>query len=300
MALSEAGNRQEDIAQARAEVTQAQGVLQTIETQIADAVIRAPFSGVVITRYADPGDFVANGEAVGAEIRIQRQSYTVIGVMQAKGSQGPFNPDEQIYIPLTNMSARLVGNNALSRIAVRGIYVKASQQQLDTIQFQITNLLRVRHNIYPPDADDFRITSQADVINTLTSVLGLFTIMVVAIAAISLLVGGIGVANIMLVSVVERTREIGVRKAIGATDTAILHQFLAEAITIATTGGSIGIGLGIAIALIAATLFQFPFVLSLWAIGIGFGLSFLVGLLAGVIPARNAARLDPIAALRSE
>lgn len=245
--------------------------------------------------------FGANGQAVGAAIRIQGQSYTVIGVMQPKGSQGPFNPDEQIYIPLTNMSARLVGNNALSSIAVRGIYVKASSQsQLDAIQFQIRNLLRVRHNIYPPDADDFRITSQADVINTLTSILGLFTIMVVAIAAISLVVGGIGVANIMLVSVVERTREIGIRKAIGATDTAILNQFLTEAITIATTGGCIGIGLGIAIALLAATLFQFPFVLSLWSIGIGFGLSFLVGLLAGVIPARNAARLDPIAALRSE
>lgn len=243
----------------------------------------------------------AGSRGVGTKIRIQGQSYDVIGVMEAKGGQGSSNPDEQIYIPLTNMSARLVGNNALAGISVRGIYVKVkSQDQLDAAIFQITNLLRVRHNIFPPEPDDFRLVNQVDIINTLTSTVEMFTVMVVAIAGISLVVGGIGIANIMLVSVVERTREIGIRKAIGATNAAVLNQFLAEAVMIAIMGGAIGIGLGVAIAFGASTAFSFPFVISLWSMIAGFGLSLIVGLIAGVIPARNAARLDPIAALRSD
>ncbi|WP_442947945.1 ABC transporter permease [Nostoc sp.] len=241
--------------------------------------------------------------AEGAQIRISGQTYDVIGVMETKGSQGPQNPDEQIYIPLTNMSARLVGNNAVKGIAIRGIYVKVkSQEQLDAAQYQTTNLLRVRHGIYPEkgDKDDFRTVNSADIINTLTSTSKLFTVMIVAVAVISLIVGGIGIANIMLVSVVERTREIGIRKAIGATSTAILSQFLAEAVVIAVIGGVIGIGLGIAIAFAASNLFKFPLVISLWSILFGFGLTFVIGLLAGVIPARNAASLDPITALRSD
>ncbi|NJR60568.1 MAG: FtsX-like permease family protein [Cyanobacteria bacterium CRU_2_1] len=244
--------------------------------------------------------------AIGSKIRIQGESYDVIGVMEVKGSQGSFNLDELIYIPLTNMSARLVGNNALAGIAVRGIYVTVNTSDLTladpmaAAQFQITNLLRVRHDIFPPASDDFRITNQADLINTLTNIVGMFTVMVVAIAAISLVVGGIGIANIMLVSVVERTREIGIRKAIGATNTAVLNQFLTEAAVIAIMGGAVGIGLGVAIGLATALVFQFPFVVSLWSIVLGFGLSFIIGLVAGVVPARNAARLDPIAALRSD
>jgi putative ABC transport system permease protein len=124
--------------------------------------------------------------------------------------------------------------------------------------------------------------------------------MVSAIAGISLIVGGIGIANIMLVSVVERTREIGVRKAIGATNKTVLSQFLTEAVLVSIVGGAVGIGFGVGIAFAAATAFKFPFVISIWSVVIGFGLSFVIGLLAGVIPARNAAQLDPIAALRSE
>ncbi|MEH2199040.1 MAG: ABC transporter permease [Nostoc sp.] len=245
----------------------------------------------------------SGSSAEGAQIRISGQTYDVIGVMETKGAQGPQNPDEQIYIPLTNMSARLVGNNAVKGIAIRGIYAKVkSQDQLDAAQYQTTNLLRVRHGIYPEkgEKDDFRIVNSADIINTLTSTSKLFTVMIVAVATISLIVGGIGIANIMLVSVVERTREIGIRKAIGATSTAILSQFLAEAVVIAVIGGVIGIGLGIAIAFAASNLFKFPFVISLWSILFGFGLTFVIGLLAGVIPARNAASLDPITALRSD
>jgi putative ABC transport system permease protein len=243
----------------------------------------------------------AANQAIGQSIRIQGESYEVIGVMESKGSQGPMDRDDMVYLPLTNMSARMVGNNALAGVAVNGIYVKtANQTEMASAQFQITNLLRLRHDIQPPQADDFRITSQAEIIQTFTTVLGLLTTMVAAIASISLIVGGIGIANIMLVSVVERTREIGVRKALGATQYAILSQFLVEAVLISTTGGMIGLATGTVIAFGAATVFSFPFILSAEAIAAGVGLSFTVGVLAGVIPARNAAKLDPITALRSE
>lgn len=245
--------------------------------------------------------FEAGDDPIGKKIRIRGESYEVIGVTEPKGSQGGFDRDDVVYLPLTSMSARLVGRNALSGISVSVILIKASnQQQLEAAQFQVTNILRLRHNIYPPQEDDFQIANQADIISTFTNIVGLFTVMVVAIAGISLVVGGIGIANIMLVSVVERTREIGIRKAVGATRSAILNQFLAEAIMISTLGGGIGMGSGILIAAAAATIFKFPFVISPLSIIAGFGLSFTVGLIAGVIPARNAAKLDPIAALRSD
>ncbi|MEH1982957.1 MAG: ABC transporter permease [Nostoc sp.] len=238
---------------------------------------------------------------VGEQIRIQSNIYEVIGVFEKKGSEGPMDRDDQVFIPLTNMSNRIVGNNALKGFAINGIYVKlANQEQSATAQFQVVNLLRLRHNLNSSQSDDFSIRNQTDVVNTFTTVVGLFTMMVVAIASISLLVGGIGIANIMLVSVVERTREIGIRKAVGATNSAILNQFLAESIVISTVGGGIGMGIGIGIAFGAAMIFHFPFIVSVWSVVCGFGLSFIVGLLAGVIPARNAAQLDPIAALRSD
>ncbi len=242
-----------------------------------------------------------NVNPIGQKIRIQGEIYDVIGVLEAKGSQGPQDRDDAVYIPLTSMSARIIGNNSLMGISVNGIYLKGrDESQLETIQFQATNILRLRHNIYPPDEDDFRITNQADILKTFTTILNLLTVMIVAVAGISLVVGGIGIANIMLVSVVERTREIGVRKALGATDSAVLSQFLTESVVISVVGGCIGIVLGIGITLIAASAYKFPFLVSSSAVVIGFVLSTSVGLIAGVIPARNAAKLDPIVALRSE
>jgi len=164
----------------------------------------------------------------------------------------------------------------------------------------VTNILRLRHLIRPPNLDDFVITNLVDIISTFTSVMGYLTLMVGAIAGISLVVGGIGIANIMLVSVMERTREIGIRKAVGATGRDILRQFLAESILISTIGGVIGVGFGVGLALVAATIFNFPFIVPLWSVGTGFTLSLIVGVLAGGIPARNAAKLDPIAALHNE
>lgn len=245
--------------------------------------------------------FAPSELAVGQSLRIQGGRYRTIGVMESKGSVGGQDQDDRVYIPLTNMSARIVGNNAINGTAINGFWLKAQdQEQLEAAQFQVTNLLRVRHNIYPPEPDDFRISNQIDIINTFSSVVGLFTVLVGAIAGISLVVGGIGIANIMLVSVVERTREIGIRKAIGATNSAVLNQFLTEAILVSLLGGAIGVAIGVGLAFAAANLFKFPFVISLWSIAAGLALALSVGLVAGVIPARNAAKLDPIAALRSD
>ncbi|MEB3309720.1 MAG: ABC transporter permease [Snowella sp.] len=238
---------------------------------------------------------------LGAEIRIQNQLYRVIGVMPPKGAVGPTDQDDRIFIPLTNMSSRIVGNNALSGISITGFWIAAKDStQLDATQFQVTNLLRLRHNIYPPQLDDFRIINQVDVVNTFTSVIGTITVMVVAIAGISLVVGGIGIANIMLVSVVERTKEIGLRKALGATYGAILTQFLTEAVVVSTVGGGIGIIVGMGLAFASSQIMNIPLVISSFSIVAGFGMSITVGLVAGVIPARNAAKLDAIVALRSE
>ncbi|MDR9894601.1 ABC transporter permease [Aetokthonos hydrillicola Thurmond2011] len=245
--------------------------------------------------------FKPDESVIGADLRIRGNRYTVVGVAESKGSVGNQDLDDQVYIPLTNMSAQIVGNNALTGVAINGFWLEASDvDQLNSAQFQVTNILRLLHRIHPPDLDDFRIINQVDIINTFTNVVGSFTLMVGAIAGISLVVGGIGIANIMLVSVMERTREIGIRKAVGATSTDILSQFLTEAIVISTVGGLIGVGLGITLAFGAATLFKFPFIVPLWSIGVGFGLSFIVGILAGGIPARNAAKLDPISALHNE
>ena len=245
--------------------------------------------------------FNTDESVIGADLRIRGKRYTVVGVAESKGSAGGQDLDDVIYIPLTNMSAQIVGNNALTGVAIGGFWLEAVDgDQLNSAQFQVTNILRLRHGIRPSAVDDFRITNLVDIISTFSSVMSSFTLMVGAIAGISLVVGGIGIANIMLVSVMERTREIGIRKAVGATSTTILSQFLTEAIVISTVGGMIGVGLGVGFAFAAATAFKFPFIVPLWSIGAGFGLSFIVGVLAGGIPARNAAKLDPIAALHSE
>ncbi|NUN65603.1 FtsX-like permease family protein [Pseudanabaena biceps] len=246
-------------------------------------------------------DLFGRANALGERIRIQGEQYEVIGIMETKGASGGFDQDDRLFIPLKNMSARQVGNNALQGVSVNGFWVQAlDESEIEAAQFQLTNLLRLRHKIYPPQPDDFRIVNQTDIVSAFTNIVGLLTLMVGAIAAISLIVGGIGIANIMLVSVVERTREIGVRKALGATRSAILNQFLTEAILVSGLGGVLGIGLGVAIAFGASTIFQFPFLVSIWAVLAGFGLSMIVGLVAGVIPARSAAKLDPIQALRSD
>jgi putative ABC transport system permease protein len=245
--------------------------------------------------------FKTDESVIGTDLRIRGKRYTVVGVAESKGAAGGQDLDDVIYIPLTNMSAQIVGNNALTGISITGFWLEAiDADQLNSAQFQVTNILRLRHSLQASAADDFRITNLVDIISTFSSVMGSLTLLVGAIAGISLVVGGIGIANIMLVSVMERTREIGIRKAVGATSSSILSQFLTEAVVISIVGGAIGVGLGIGVAFAAATVFKFPFIVPLWSIGAGFGLSLIVGVLAGGIPARNAAKLDPITALHSQ
>jgi putative ABC transport system permease protein len=245
--------------------------------------------------------FSPSETAIGTDIRIQSKRYRIIGVMESKGSIGPESLDNVMYIPITNMSAQIVGSNSLTGMAISGVWIESrNADQMESAQFQVTNVLRLRHQIRPPNLDDFKVSNQQDFIDTFTSIVGSLTLMVGVIAGISLVVGGIGIANIMLVSVMERTREIGIRKAVGATSTDILSQFLTEAIVISMVGGLIGVALGVGLAFAAAMLFKFPFIVPLWSVGTGFGLSLIVGVLAGGIPARNAAKLDPIAALHNE
>lgn len=280
-------------------------IMRNIQTQegsfFSQGDIDAARSVAVLGSKVRDALFNANESPIGADFRMQGKRYIVVGVAKSKGSIGGQDLDDFIYIPLSNMSAQIVGNNALTGVAINGFMVEASDvDQLNSAQFQVTNILRLRHRIQPPELDDFRIINQVDIINTFTSVVGSLTLLVGAIAGISLVVGGIGIANIMLVSVMERTREIGIRKAVGATSTDILSQFLIESIVISTVGGAIGVALGIALAFSAATAFKFPFIVPLWSIVVGFSLSLIVGVLAGGIPARNAARLDPIASLHNE
>ena len=263
--------------------------------------LKSAASVAVIAPTVQKNLFPADVDPIGEKIRIQGEIYEVIGVMEVKGAQGPQDRDDAGYVPLTSMSARIVGNNSLAGISINGIYIKGiDESQLENVKFQVENILRLRHNIDVPENDDFKVVNQADILKTFDTIFGLLTTLIMAIAGISLVVGGVGIANIMLVSVVERTREIGIRKALGATDKAILRQFLIEAVVISVTGGTVGIVLGISITFISATAFKFAFVISGNAIVTAFSLSTAVGLIAGVIPARNAARLDPIVALRSD
>ncbi len=239
--------------------------------------------------------------ALGKNIRIRGEDFLVIGTLEYKGADQFRDQDDQVVIPLTTMAGRIVGTNSLNGISLNSISVSAkSPEQMDAAQFQITNLLRLRHKIFPPLSDDFIIRNQADLVNASNNVSGIFTSLLGGSAAISLVVGGIGIMNIMLVSVTERTREIGVRKAIGARSNDILWQFLIEAVVLALTGGLLGIALGIGASVLTSLVLDWPVNISIEAVALSFGVSLVIGLFFGVYPARQAARLDPITALRSE
>jgi putative ABC transport system permease protein len=235
---------------------------------------------------------------VGQQIRIRNLSFEVIGVMESKGAFLGNNQDDAVYIPITTMSSRITGNTSPYGTEVTFIAVMArDENSINAAQFQMANLLRLRHQVV--NEDDFTIRSQKDALEIVGNVTGALTLMLAAIAGISLFVGGIGIMNIMLVSVRERTQEIGLRKAIGASQNDILLQFMIEAIILSAIGGLIGTGIGVAgVSLIAVTT-PLQAGVSTVAIALAVGVSGGIGLFFGVFPARQAARLDPIVALRS-
>ncbi len=239
--------------------------------------------------------------ALGKSIRIRGEDFLVIGTLEYKGADQFRDQDDQVVLPLTTMASRIVGVNAINGISLNSISVSAkSPEQMDAAQFQMTNLLRLRHRIIPPLSDDFIMRNQADLVNASNNVAGIFTTLLGGSAAISLVVGGIGIMNIMLVSVTERTREIGVRKAIGARPSDILWQFLIEAVVLAITGGLLGIALGVGASVVISLVLGWPTNISIEAVTLSFAVCLAIGLFFGVYPARKASLLDPITALRSD
>jgi putative ABC transport system permease protein len=223
--------------------------------------------------------------------------FEVLGVLSEKGAAGGFgNPDEQILIPLNTARYRVMGTN---RIRTFSVQVRDSVP-IEQGMVDLERVLRREHKIRPGGENDFTIRNQQDVLATQQQATQVFTSLLASIAAVSLLVGGIGIMNIMLVSVTERTREIGVRKALGATRMNIMLQFLIEALTLCLLGGAIGILLGVAAAILLAKVMQWNTLISPMAVGIAFAFSAAVGLFFGIWPARRAAKLDPIVALRYE
>jgi putative ABC transport system permease protein len=236
-------------------------------------------------------------DPIGQQIRIGNVPFTIVGVLASKGASGGFgNADDVAYVPLSTAQQRLSGIQYVNTIDVTA----TSTSQVNTVQAAVEQLLEQRHHITNPQNDDFTIQNQSTILSTVQGTSQTLTVLLVGVASISLVVGGIGIMNIMLVSVTERTREIGIRMAIGARPRDVLTQFLIEAIMLSALGGIVGIALGIGGALAYALFTQNSFVLSPLAVLLAFGFAALIGIIFGFYPARRAARLDPIVALRTE
>ena len=235
-------------------------------------------------------------QVLNKEILIAGTSYEVIGVLKEEGNTGWQNPDDELYIPLLTGAQRLFGTETIDSMSV-GISKEAN---VDEVMMTIERILRSQHDIGPGQDNDFRISDYSQFSDLRRQATGIFTALIAGIAGISLIVGGIGVMNIMLVSVTERTREIGLRKALGATHKAIMLQFIVEAILLCLIGGCIGVFLGTSILYLFASLNEWPFAMPFSAIIGSITFSAMVGLFFGIWPARKAAKLDPAISLRYE
>jgi putative ABC transport system permease protein len=240
-------------------------------------------------------------DPVGTSVLIRGELFRVLGVMEHKGMTQFNDQDDQIFVPLPTGYNTLFGSNAATGRIVKNILVEArAEDEVSQAEFQITNVLRQRHKCRPPIGDDFIIRTQVDIMQTAQSVTEVFTLLLGTTAGISLLVGGIGIMNIMLVSVTERTREIGIRKAIGARYYQIMAQFIIEAIVLSLSGGIIGIAVGLLGAALVGQLAKWTTEVTPLSVILSFFVSIAIGLFFGIYPARQAARLDPITALRAE
>ncbi len=240
-------------------------------------------------------DLGLDESSIGSEILIGGIPFRVVGILQAKGSSGTGSQDDQVLVPIATAQRYFVSGTKVRSIAVS----VASADQIALTKARLTALLQERHGTDGTN-DDFNIADQAQLLDTFSSVTGLLTLLLAGIASISLVVGGIGIMNIMLVSVRERTREIGIRKAVGARGSDILLQFLVEALVLSLLGGLIGIVLGVAASAVIAAIAGWGFSFSPITVVVAVGFSLIVGVVFGVWPARQAARLDPITALRYE
>jgi putative ABC transport system permease protein len=235
-------------------------------------------------------------DAIGTEISIGGIGFTVIGILQPKGGSGFEDPDNQILVPVAAVQKYFIGGDSVRSIGVS----VAAGADMDTTNARITAQLRERHDLAATDDDDFEVFDQTQLLAAASSISGTLTLLLGGIASISLVVGGIGIMNIMLVSVRERTREIGIRKAIGARGLDILAQFLVEALTLSLLGGLLGVALGLGVSALIAQVAGWSFAFTPTTLIAAVLSSLLVGVVFGVWPARQAARLDPIAALRYE
>ena len=260
------------------------------------------YADVVIIGSKVKDQLFGNDEALGEKIKIKGRNLRVIGIFSKKGQVSFFNFDEVVVVPYTTAQQYIFGIKYFNRIVVEA----DSEENVNRTVEDIKITLRNSHNITDPSKDDFFVETQAEALKTVSTITDIFTLFLVSIAAISLFVGGIGIMNIMLVSVTERTREIGLRKALGATSKNILTQFLLEAIMLTTTGGIVGIILGVSFSFFISFILSsylslaWKFTLPIQAIVLGLAVSTVVGLVFGIYPARKAALKSPIEALRYE
>jgi len=240
--------------------------------------------------------FGADASPIGSTIKINKVEFRIVGMTVAKGGSGFSSPDDVIYVPISTAQRYLAGDKYVSTISVQA----NDAESMATIQQQITDLLLERHKISDPLQADFTVMNQADILALASNVTGTLTILLASIAGISLLVGGVGIMNMMLTNVTERTREIGLRKAIGAEESDISMQFLIESVMLTFLGGAIGIILGWILAF-GVQYFGFTTTKVTWdMVLLAFGVSALIGIIFGYYPARRASKLNPIQALRFE
>lgn len=240
--------------------------------------------------------FGANVNPLGQNIKINGISFRVIGVTEKKGSTGRFNTDEAAYVPLTTAQKGLFGVKHVSNIYISVI----DEEQMDIAENQVGYFLLERHKIIHPSEADFSISSASDLLETVSEVTATFTTLLAGIAAISLVVGGIGIMNIMLVTVTERTREIGIRKALGAKRRTITYQFLIEALILTVIGGIFGVIIGVLVSIVLTSNMNLPQVIAFEAIILAVIVSCVIGIVFGWYPAQRASKLQPIEALRYE